>query len=67
MDAQVLTGFVRKMEEKIMMNKQISGEKINILQETEHKMTKYQNLYTQNCKDDSGFIKWEQRAIKGSN
>lgn len=50
-----------------MMNKQISGEKINILQETEHKMTKYQNLYTQNCKDDSGFIKWEQGAIKGSN
>ena len=25
------------------------------------------NSYSQNCKNDSGFIKWEQGAIKGSN
>ena len=41
------------------------NKQTNILQETEENITK--NSYSQNCKDNSGFIQWEQGAIKGSN
>lgn len=67
MDRQMLTRYLTEMEE-IMMRKQNNfwRKKQTYYRKQKRTSQKNPNSYCQNCKDDSGFIKWEQSTIKGS-
>ena len=66
MDGQMLTRYLTEVEE-IMMHKQNNFWRKKQIYYRKQKRTlqKNPNSYSQNCKNDSGFIKWEQGAIKG--
>ena len=68
MYGHMFTRYLTEVKEAMMSKQNYfwrKNKQTNILQETEENITK--NSYSQNCKDNSGFIQWEQGAIKGSN
>lgn len=67
MDGQMLTKHFTQVEE-IMMNKlNYFWRKKHIYYRNQRTLPKNPNSQSQNCKDDRGFIKQEQGAIKGKN